>query len=206
MSRIAALILAAGRSTRFVNEATATKAVAEFSGTPLIRHVAEAALASHAHPVIVVTGHSAPSISAALKPLDVQIVYAEDYAKGQSRSLRAGVAAIPSEFEGVVVLLADMPLVSSALIDDLIGAFEKTPGAAAVVPSFAGRRGNPVLLGRQLFPTVARLDGDRGAGPLLAHLEGIIEYAVTTSSIHVDVDTEEDLQRLNAEHGRNRAL
>ena len=107
---------------------------------------------SRARPVVVVTGHAANSILAALKDHDLQFVHAEDHAAGQSCSLRKGVAVLPRDVDGVVVLLADMPLISSTLIDELINVFETSPGAAAVVPTFAGRRGNPALLGRRLFP------------------------------------------------------
>ena len=108
---------------------------------------------------------------------------------------------MPRDVDGVVVLLADMPLISSTLIDELINVFETSPGAAAVVPTFAGRRGNPALLGRRL-PAIARLEADRGAGPLLVHAEGVIEHPVANASVHVDVDTKEDLRRLRAESGR----
>lgn len=168
----------------------------------MVCRVAGAALESCARPVVVVTGHAANSILAALKDYDLQFVHAEDHAEGQSCSLRKGVAVLPRDADGVVVLLADMPLISSTLIDELINVFETSPGAAAVVPTFAGRRGNPALLGRRLFPAIARLEADRGAGPLLVHAESVIEHPVANASIHVDVDTKEDLRRLRAESDR----
>ena len=107
MSIIAAIILAAGRSTRFGHEQVATKAVAEFAGAALVRRVAEAALASRASPIIVVTGHAGNSIAEALGDCDVRFVDAPDYAAGLSRSLRVGIAAVPVDASGAIVLLAE---------------------------------------------------------------------------------------------------
>ncbi len=196
MSKIAAIILAAGRSVRFGRDRAVTKAVAEFGGSALVRRVAEAALASRASPLIVVTGHAGNLIAAALKDCDVRLVDAPDYAAGLSRSLRAGVAAVPADAGGAIVLLADMPLIAPALIDALIAAFEARPNATAVVPTYAGRRGDPVLLSRTLFAAVAKLDGDRGAGQILAKIEGVVECPVMDESIFADIDTVDDLRQL----------
>jgi molybdenum cofactor cytidylyltransferase len=120
---------------------------------------------------------------------------------GLSRSLRAGVAAVSDDAGGAVILLADMPLVAPALIDALIATFEAVPNVKAVVPTYAGRRGNPVLLGRALFAKIARLDGDRGAGQILAEMEGVVECPVTDESIFADVDTPDDLRQLGDSSG-----
>jgi molybdenum cofactor cytidylyltransferase len=201
VSKIAAIILAAGRSTRFGQDRVATKAVAELHGAPLVRRVAKAVLASRASPVVVVTGHAAGSIAAALTDCDVRLVEASDYATGLSRSLRAGVAAVPDDIGGAIVLLADMPLIAPALIDALIATFDVVPNAKAVVPTCAGRQGNPVLLGRALFAKIASLDGDRGAGQILAEIEGVVECPVADESIFVDVDTPDDLRQLADSRG-----
>jgi molybdenum cofactor cytidylyltransferase len=197
VSTIAAIILAAGRSTRFGRDGPATKAIADLDGAPLVRRVAEAALASRAAPVIVVTGHAAGSIKTALADCAVQFVEAADYGAGISRSLQAGIAAVPANSTGAIVLLADMPLISPAIIDALIASFESTPDATAAVPVFAGRRGNPVLLGRALFAMVAQLEGDRGAGQILMQIDGVVECPVADPSIFADIDTPEDLRRLS---------
>jgi molybdenum cofactor cytidylyltransferase len=197
VSGIAALILAAGRSTRFGGK-DATKVVAELSGVPLVRWVAGAALSSRARPVIAVTGHAADQTAAALEGCDVGIVHAADYAAGLAHSLRAGLAAVPATADGAVVLLADMPLVTSPLIDRLIDAFGSSADAAAVVPTYDGRRGNPVLIARKLFAAVAALEGDRGAGQILAVAQDVVECPVTDAAIVTDVDTLADLRNLGA--------
>jgi molybdenum cofactor cytidylyltransferase len=196
VSKIAAIILAAGGSTRFAGGAGPTKVVAELAGTPLVRHVADAALGSRARPVIVVTGHAAAQTATVLKGCDVEIIHAANHAAGLSRSLRAGLMAVPATADGALVLLADMPLVTSTLIDRLIDTFDTSPDAAAIVPTHDGRRGNPVLIARKLFMGVAALEGDRGASQILAKAEGVVECPVADRSILADVDTLDDLHRL----------
>lgn len=198
MTEVAALVLAAGRASRFGAGPDDSKVLALIDGKPLVRHVVEAALASRARPVIVVTGHAGGKVRAALDGLPVQIVDNPDYAAGMSGSLQRGVAALPEESGGAVVLLADMPRVSAALIDRLIAAFED--GAvrpAAVAPTFGGKRGNPVLIGGALFAAVAGLSGDVGARPLLqAAGAALREIAVDDDSVLVDVDTRAALDSL----------
>ncbi|WP_036260170.1 nucleotidyltransferase family protein [Methylocapsa aurea] len=201
MGEIAAIILAAGRSSRFNAGPHDTKLVVPLSGKPLVRHVAEAALASRARPILVVTGHAAPKIAAALAGLDLSLVENPKHQAGLSSSLKAGIAALPETARGAVILLADMPRVSGALIDRLIQAFEasvKPPHAVA--PVRAGLRGNPVLIGRPLFDPVAHLEGDRGARLLIeAAGEGLLECPVDDDAIEIDVDTKDALRRLEAE-------
>src|SRR5262249_22248058 len=92
--RIAAVVLAAGRSTRMGGP---NKLLAEIRGRPLVRITVETALASRADPVIVVTGHERDRVEQALAGLDVRLVHNPDYADGLSTSLKAGIAAVPPE-------------------------------------------------------------------------------------------------------------
>jgi molybdenum cofactor cytidylyltransferase len=195
---VAAVILAAGRSTRFAaDQVGATKLTAELHGKPLVRHVAEAALASKARPVIVVTGHAREQVQGALAGLPLAFVHNGDYAAGLASSLRTGIAAVPNEATGAVVLLGDMPLVTAGLIDQLVARFDESPQAGAIVPITEGRRGNPVLLARSLSPAVARLSGDEGARRLLQE-PGIrvVEIYVEDEAAGIDIDTSEALDIL----------
>ena len=108
--RIAALVLAAGRSTRMGGP---NKLLAEIDGRPLVRIAAEQALASRASPVIVVTGHQRERVERALAGLPVTFVHNPDFAEGLSTSLKAGIAAVPAEADGAIVCLGDMPQVSA---------------------------------------------------------------------------------------------
>jgi molybdenum cofactor cytidylyltransferase len=192
------VILAAGRSTRFSgDQPAATKLIAEFRGKPLIRHVADAALGSAARPLIAVTGHARDLVQAALADVPVTFVHNKDYASGLASSLRGGIAAVPQSARGAIILLGDMPLVTSDLIDQLIRSFGGSANADAVAPVTAGRRGNPVLLARSLFAGVAGLTGDEGARRLLQN-PGIhvIEIASAGEAAGADIDTPEALETL----------
>jgi molybdenum cofactor cytidylyltransferase len=197
MADIAALILAAGRATRYraSGGTEPSKLVALYRGEPLVRWAARAALASRARPAIVVTGHAREEVEAALAGLDVRFVPNPDYADGLSASLRAGVAAA-GEAEGAVVLLGDMPEASARVVDALIAAFEAQPAARAAVALHAGQRGNPVLLGRTLFPEVARLSGDEGARRLLAGLtpDEVAAVEAADAAVTLDIDRAQDLR------------
>ncbi len=198
MREVAAILLAAGRATRFGGGPQETKLAADLNGKPLIRYAAEAALASRAVRVGLVTGHAAEKVLSSVADLDLFVVHNPAYAEGLSGSLKAGVAALPESVRGVVILLADMPFVTAGVIDRLIACFEAAPiEPDAVVPLKDGRQGNPVLIGRNLFPEVAKLEGDRGAKALLAG-QGrlILDCPIDDAGIEIDVDTREILAGL----------
>lgn len=199
MSKIGAIILAAGQARRFGAGPEDTKVLALLDGVPLIRYVARAALGSQAGPIIVVTGHAGQRVEAALADLDIQFVHNPDPAAGLSQSLKLGLDHLPGHVLGAIILLADMPYVSAQLIDRLLAAFESAPAEAlAIVPVRAGRRGNPVLLGKHIFAAVKEIEGDRGARSLLDALEyGIIEVPIDDQAIDIDVDTPEMLDNLS---------
>lgn len=194
--RIAALVLAAGRSTRMGGS---NKLLAEINGTPLVRIAVEQAVASSARPVIVVTGHERVQVETALAGLPVQCVYNPEYAEGLSTSLKAGLSALPDTADGVVVCLGDMPQVDAALLNRLIAAFDPERGALAVVPTVGGKRGNPVLWSRRFFPDLMSIEGDVGARNLIAaYAEAIVEVPVAAAAA-ADVDTPDALVAVKAE-------
>jgi len=195
--RIAAVVLAAGRSTRM---GAVNKMLAEIGGKPLVRIAAEQALASRAKPVIVVTGHERERVEQALAGLAVQLVHNPDYAEGLGTSLKAGIAALPEVADGAVVCLGDMPQVDAGLIDKLIGGFDPERGALVVVPSIEGRRGNPVLWSRRFFPDLMQIQGDIGARHLIGHYaEAVVEIPLAGEAALTDVDTPESLSAVKAE-------
>jgi molybdenum cofactor cytidylyltransferase len=194
--RIAALVLAAGQSRRM---GRANKLLATVGGRPLVRIAAEAALASRAGPVIVVTGHEAGAIAAALAGLGVSIAYNPDFAEGLSTSLKAGLKALPAGIDGVVVMLADMPEIGPAEIDRLGDAFRPEDHAAIVVPVWQGRRGNPVLWGARFFAALAAVEGDLGGRRLLGQNGGFVVEVDIGAAVIRDIDTPEAL----AEAGGN---
>ena len=195
---IAAIILAAGMGQRFGGDTAQPKILAPLAGKPLIRHVGEAAAASQAHPIIAVLGPAAEKAEAALAGLDANCVTNKDPGAGLSHSLALGLANVPEQCAGAIILLADMPRISAAIIDRLIAAFKDAPQPPhAVIPTRAGRRGNPVLLGRAIFADAMKIAGDRGARALFeGATQGIITCAIEDEAIEIDVDTQESLARL----------
>jgi molybdenum cofactor cytidylyltransferase len=195
--QVAAVVLAAGEAKRFRRSPDETKLVAELDGKPIVRHVAEAALASRAHPVLLVTGHAQAQVLGALDGLMLERIHNHDPGAGLSASLKLAVRALPSTARGAVILLGDMPRIAPSLIDRLIDAFDAAPvEPLAMVPVRGGRRGNPALIGRGLFAAVRMLEGDKGARDLIAAAgENILELMVGDSAIELDVDTREDLRR-----------
>lgn len=197
MVEVAAILLAAGTSSRFraAGGEYPSKLVAPLAAKPLVRHVAEAALACAARPIVVVTGHERILVEAALRGLDVRFAHNSAYADGLASSLKTGVAALPENVAGALVLLGDMPGVTPALLDRLIAAFAERPNALAAAPTVDGRRGNPALLACALFPAVAALAGDEGARKLLDKVEPQKMVAVPASGVGptLDVDTPQSL-------------
>jgi molybdenum cofactor cytidylyltransferase len=195
--RVAAVVLAAGRSTRMGGP---NKLLADIARRPLVRIAAEEALASRAKLVIVVTGHQREQVETALAGLPVQFVHNPDFADGLGTSVRAGIAAVPADADGAIVCLGDMPQVDAGLIDRLIAAFDPDQGALVVMPTFEGRRGNPVLWSRRFFPDLTAIEGDVGARHLIGrYSEAVVEVPLAGKAALVDVDTPEALVGVRAE-------
>jgi molybdenum cofactor cytidylyltransferase len=192
--RVGALVLAAGQSRRM---GALNKLLVEIDGKPMARRVVETALAAGVAPVVVVLGHQAERVRAALAGLPVTTVDNPDFADGLSTSLKAGVAALPSDIEGALVCLGDMPLVAPGDIARLLAAFNPTEGRAIVVPTRRGKRGNPVLWGRRFFAEMRDVAGDTGAKHLIgAYPELVAEVEMPGDAVLVDIDTPQALADL----------
>jgi molybdenum cofactor cytidylyltransferase len=195
--RVAAVVLAAGRSTRMGGP---NKLLAEIARRPLVRIAAEAAVASRADPVIVVAGHQRDEIAKAVGDLPVRVVDNPDFAQGLGTSLKAGIAAVPEQSDAAIVCLGDMPRVDAALMNRLIEAFDPERGALIAVPTFEGKRGNPVLWSRRFFPDLMAIEGDVGARHIIGRYgEGVVEVPVEGEAAFADVDTPEALSGIKAQ-------
>ena len=191
--RIAAILLAAGKSSRM----GANKMLAEIDGRPMVARTAQRLLSSHARPIIAVLGNGADAVDAALGKLPVARVRNPEYADGLSTSLKCGLAALPDDVDGVIVCLGDMPLIAGRDLDRLIAAFNPLEGRAIIVPTRRGQRGNPILWSRQFFPEMTELSGDQGARRLVQeHADLVAEIEMDTDSVLTDIDTPEALAQL----------
>jgi molybdenum cofactor cytidylyltransferase len=196
---VIALVLAAGLGARF--DPWESKLLVDFGGRPLVRRAVEAALESRARSTIVVTGHASAEIQASLAGLPVVFAHNPDYSTGLASSLRVSLSRAVNS-DGALILLGDMPGVTSVILDQLIGAFEKAPkGCVAAAPVYQGRRGNPVLLGRAIFARLATRSGDEGARRLLRSLEGVLDVPIDDEAVVADIDTKADLEALRIKTG-----
>ncbi len=189
---VAAVVLAAGQSRRMGGP---NKLLIEVGGKTMVRRAVEAALSARCTPVVVVTGHMREQVEAALNGLPVRFVHNLAYGDGLSTSLRAGIGALPESVDAAVVCLGDMPRVTGRLVSALIGAFNPTEGRSIVVPTHAGKRGNPVLWAREFFAEMRDLAGDVGAKGLIGrHDDVLAEVELADDASLVDVDTPEALR------------
>jgi CTP:molybdopterin cytidylyltransferase MocA len=187
----AGVILAAGDSQRFGS----VKQLAAFRGAPLLTWAIDAMTAVRdLDEVIVVVGAHADEIVRTLRTGRARIVAAADWADGQAASLRAGVAAL-DEADAAVVTLGDQPLITPAAIQRVLD--RRSPTVYdAIVATYDGFRGHPVLFEQALFETIAELDGDKGARSLLDDDHRVAWVPCDDIAAPDDVDTPEDLQRL----------
>jgi molybdenum cofactor cytidylyltransferase len=148
--RIAAVLLAAGRSTRMGGP---NKLLAEIGGRPLVPHRRRAGAAPPRPSGDRGDRPSARQGRGGAQGLDVRTVHNPNFAEGLSTSVKTGLAAVPETTDGAVVCLADMPQVTAPLIDKLVAAFDPERGALVVIPTIDGKRGNPVVWARRFFPS-----------------------------------------------------
>jgi len=197
--RIAAILLAAGRSTRM---GTRNKLLIPVDGKPMVRHVAEQIDASKAIATTVVVGHEADKIKEALDDLPLTFTENPDYATGLASSVRAGLTVLPEDCDGFLVCLGDMPTVAAADVDRLIAAFNPTEGRAICIPVHRGKRGNPVLFARRFAIDMADLEGDIGARRLIGAYEDLVCEVETEAGVLTDIDTPAALDSFNARSPR----
>ena len=190
--RVAAVILAAGGSTRFGSP----KQLARWRGKTFIEQAVDTALASSARPVVVVLGAEAERCRAALADRPVEVIVNETWMQGQSTSMQTGLAALPANIGGAVFFLVDLPGVAADLIDRLLQRHRETL-APLVWPEFEGRRGNPILFDRSLFAELRQVRGDTGGKPVLLRYKDRAERVIVNDkSILQDFDRPEGLAAL----------
>lgn len=188
--KIAAIILAAGKSSRMGGP---NKLLAEVEGQTLVRHAAQAALGSNVSQCILVTGHMAEDISKAVDGLDLQIAYNPDFADGMAGSIRVGMSAVDTDVEAVVVLLGDMPGITSATLGGLIETYRNSERALIVTATAGGKRGNPVLWDKRFFGALKTLTGDIGARHVIAENPEFVRDYEIGAAARLDLDTPEAL-------------
>ncbi|MFB6107735.1 MAG: NTP transferase domain-containing protein [Haloplanus sp.] len=189
---VAGVLLAAGTSSRFGD---ANKLLADVAGDPVVRRAARTLIESRVDPVVVVVGHEADRVRAALSGLDVTVVANPDYADGQATSVRAGIRAVSEAgADAAVVALGDMPFVRPRSVELLVAAYRADAGDP-LAAAYRGERGNPVLFGARHFDALRAVDGDVGGRRLVRESGGSALVETDDPGVRRDVDEPTDLPR-----------
>lgn len=176
------------------------KQLLEFRGKPLVRHAAETGLGSVCRPVVVVLGHAAATIRPALAGATVEIAENPNWQEGVAGSIRAGVEAVTRhDVDGLVLTLADQPLVTAAMFDRLVDT-HRAERCPIVASEYCGTVGVPVFFSREFFPHLLALEANQGCkGVILMHRDQA--RMIPCPEAGVDIDTPADYERLAASHG-----
>ena len=189
---ISLVILAAGKSTRMKEN----KLLLRINGETLVEHVVKTAKRSSVDEVIVVLGYEAEKIKEQLAKLDCKLVVNEDYAEGQSSSVKAGLSAVSRDAKGVVILPADVALIDPQPIKRVVEEYRKSRNKI-VIASYQQQSGHPILIDRTLFPEVAGIDENSfGLKAVINRHRTEIKYVEAgTENVLIDIDTREEFDR-----------
>jgi len=190
---IRGIILAAGAARRMGS----IKQLLPLRNQPLVCHVAGAACQSHLDEVVLVIGAAADQVSAAVGNFPLTVIENPEWIQGQASSLKAGLRNLPPDTDAVIFLLADQPLMTAGLINQIIAAYRET-GKTIICPAFGQRRGNPVLFDLKKWQdALSALSGDQGARQIVVGHPGEVGWvAVESEDVFWDIDTKEDYQRI----------
>ena len=190
-ARISAIVLAAGKSSRF----GFTKQILPLGKSTVLEMTIDNYLFSEARETIVVLGHMSGNLSRFLGDRPVKRVMNPRYAQGMSTSLIAGINNVNPDADGIILALADQPFVDSPTINKLIKAFGTGKRKGIIVPVYNGQRGNPVILSRKYMDELLQIKGDVGGREIiLRHPEDVKEVVVTCKGVLQDIDTPEQYE------------
>jgi CTP:molybdopterin cytidylyltransferase MocA len=194
-SGVSAIVLAAGSGSRFGGG----KLLAKLGGRPIIEAVFDNLGKAPVDEIIAIVGADAKRLREVCERYGVKTVANEEWERGQSTSVLAGLRACGGE--AAVILLGDQPFIGAEAVDRLVAAFAE--GAKVAVATYEGKRRNPVLFSREVWPLLeAELAGDEGARSVLRrHPELVVEVPCEGVGDPTDVDTREDLRRLEEMRG-----
>jgi molybdenum cofactor cytidylyltransferase len=190
-SGIAAIVLAAGASTRMGRN----KLLLEVEGEPLVRRVVRAACSAGLDRVVVVLGHEDTLVRAQLGGLGCETVVNPDHARGAGTSVQAGVRHVAATASAVVIVLADMPRVTAAMIAALAERHRRT-GAPVVFSRYGDTQAPPTLYHRALFGELLAIDDDRGGKSVVVRHQAEAEAVVWPESALQDIDSPSDYERI----------
>ena len=187
---LCAIVLAAGRASRYGS----TKQLALLDGEALVARAVRTAERLCGQQTLLVTGNDWINVAAACEPLQGFMVRNPRYRDGLSTSLAQGVRSVRHVAGGVLLMLADQPLVDAAQLQTLIDTWRATPDAICA-SSYAGTTGPPVIFPARFYADLTKLRGDRGARAVIeANSDQVISISFEKAAI--DIDTPGDLRKL----------
>lgn len=190
---VVGVVLAAGTSSRFGDE---NKLLATWHGEPLVVHATRTLCRADLAAVVVVVGHQADRVRAAVGDLDVTVVHNGDFERGQATSVRRGVQAARERDAGAALFaLGDMPTVDVRTVDLLASAY-RTGAGDPLAAACDGQRGNPVVFGARHFDSLEDVSGDVGGREILLTDERAALVETGDPGVLVDVDEPDDLDAL----------
>jgi len=171
------------------------KQLVPIAGRPALAYTLDALRASEVDSIVLVLGHVADDVAAALDLTGVTVIRNGRFTEGQSTSVQAGIAALPEDVGAALMVVGDQPMLATAVVNAIVAAFRAT-GGPFIVPLYDGAWGNPVLLARATWPLLEHLKGDTGARPILRkHMDMVLEVPVAGPLLD-DIDTPEDYARI----------
>jgi len=192
--RIGAVLLAAGQGVRMGGVA---KPLIRLQGVPLINRQLIALSGAGVDEVVVVTGYAREAVEAQVQCFPVTLAHNANFALGQQSSVRLGLSALSGNFDLVLMVLADQPLIGAADLTELIAAFKKRPHGNMVVPVVNGQRGNPVLIDDQARAQVLASEANLGCRNLIdRNPELVYAYETSNTRFITDLDTLDDMAQL----------
>ncbi|MDT8307671.1 MAG: nucleotidyltransferase family protein [Anaerolineae bacterium] len=190
--RVFAAVLAAGESRRMGR----VKPLLPWGETTILGQILHNLLASQVGEVWVVTGFEAGAVGAVAADFGARVLFNPSYASGEMlSSLQVAVRALPARCSGVLVVLADQPLIPTAIFDQVIAAFDDDQ-ERIVAPTYKGQRGHPVLIGRRFFAELLGLaPGSAPRDLLQAHEAAFHLLAVESEAVLLDLDRPGEYER-----------
>ena len=185
-----AIVLAAGESSRLGRP----KMLIPFRGKTMIETVIDNILSSSVKKAVVVLGAFSEEITRLIQHLPVMTCFNENYTKGMLSSVQCGVRFLPQNFEAVLVVPGDQPLIEPKIIDNMVVSYRRTP-KGIIIPVYKGERGHPVLIDRKYRIAIDDLDESRGLRMLSEiYTEDVLEMETDSSGILKDFDNEADFE------------